>query len=157
MWGSPALMLVIPGFTTGALSEFLSTLPRIGPTLGKLIHAVRMYRRRLGVLVGTIVMSMGVHACSAVGLYLIGRGLFDQVPSLGVNLVVVPLALLAGVLPLPFMGLGAFEAALAFLFENIPSNVQLLKSQTLLIAFGYRVNTILIAIGAIIYSSAVAN
>lgn len=146
------VMLIIPGFTTGALSELLSNLPRVGPTIGKLINAVRMYRRRLGVLLGTIVMSMGVHACSAVGIYLIGRGLFDEVPSLGVNLVVVPLSLLAGVLPLPFMGLGAFEAALAFLYENIPATIHLQKSQTLLIAFGYRANTILIAIiGAIIF------
>lgn len=147
-------MLIIPGFTTGALSEFLSNLPKVGPTVGKLILAVRMYRRKMGVLFLTIGMSVCVHGLAAIGIYCIAQGLFQAAPSLGTHLVVVPLSMLSGVLPLPFMGLGAFEAALVFLFDNVAASVVLTKSQCLLVAFGYRVVTILIAIvGAGIYIS----
>lgn len=146
------IILLVPGFTTGALSEWLGTLPRVGPIVTKLIAAVRMYRVRWGVLVWTLVLSLFVHSGAAVGTYCIARGLFAESPPMSVQFVVVPLANLAGILPLPFMGLGAYEAALSYLFDHVPSNVVLSNSQCLLIAFVYRIITILIAIiGALIY------
>ena len=44
--GMGILMLFVPGFTSGSLSEFLTGLPRVGTTLGQLITAVRIYRKR---------------------------------------------------------------------------------------------------------------
>jgi uncharacterized membrane protein YbhN (UPF0104 family) len=146
------VVLLVPGFTTGALSEWLGQLPRVGPIMTKLIAAVRMYRLRWGVLIWTLIMSLFVHGGAAVGTYCIARGLFPEAPPMSVQFVVVPLANLAGVLPLPFMGLGAYEAALSYLFANVPSTVVLTNSMCLLVAFVYRIITILIAIiGAVIY------
>ncbi|MBX3413330.1 MAG: flippase-like domain-containing protein [Pirellulales bacterium] len=146
------VVLLVPGFTTGALSEWLGGLPRVGPIIKKLIAAVRMYRMRWSVLVWTLIMSLFVHAGAAIGTYCIARGLFAASPPLSVQFVVVPLANLAGILPLPFMGLGAYEAALSYLFDHVPSEVVLSNSQCLLIAFAYRIITIMISIiGAVIY------
>lgn len=146
------IVLLVPGFTTGALSEWLGKLPRVGTIIIKLIAAVRMYRLRWGVLVWTLIMSLFVHAGAALGTYCICRGLFAAAPPLSVQMVVVPIANLAGILPLPFMGLGAFEAAFSYLFANVPSPVVLTNSMCLLVAFVFRIITILIAIiGAVIY------
>lgn len=144
-------MLLIPGFTNGALSEFLGNLPRVGGIFRKLIGAIRMYRSRLGVLVLTGVISLGVHTFSSLGIYLTARGLLGQAPSLASHFVTIPLAMVTGVLPLPVGGLGAFEAVLDFLYRNIPGGIVVTKGQGLLVAFGYRVITLAIAMIGVCY------
>jgi hypothetical protein len=112
------ILLLTPGFSQGRFSELLGRTPRVGPTIAKLLLAVRMYRRRLPVLVFTTVMSVGVHLLAAVGIYLVGRGLGGQVPSLGDHFVIVPMGMLVG---------------------------------GLVVAFGYRIITVTIAIVGVFY------
>jgi uncharacterized membrane protein YbhN (UPF0104 family) len=119
--------------------------------VGKLIGAVRIYRRRLGVLFWTTAMSLGVHLLGAAGIYLTARGLGGNVPSLGYHFVVVPLGMIVGVLPLPMSGLGAFEAVIEFFYMHVPNAVAVSKGQGLVVAFGYRVITILIAVIGLFY------
>jgi uncharacterized membrane protein YbhN (UPF0104 family) len=145
------LMVLTPGFTNGAVSEMLTRLPRAGPTHGKLIGAVRSYRSKLGVLFWTTVMSVGVHLLGATGIYLTARGLGGNVPSLADHFVIVPLGMIVGILPLPMSGLGAFEAVIEFFYTHVPSAVLVTKGQGLIVAFGYRVITILIAIVGLFY------
>ncbi|MEZ6071546.1 MAG: lysylphosphatidylglycerol synthase transmembrane domain-containing protein [Pirellulales bacterium] len=144
--GISVVMVMVPGFTTGAVSEFLQGLPRIGTVLGKLIAAVRVYRRRVGVIAGSVLLSIGVHSLSTVTIYLTARGILGTVPSLSAHFIIVPLSMLAGALPLPMMGLGAFEATLGFLYAAIPAAHALSGGQSLLVAFGYRMITIFAAI-----------
>lgn len=147
------VMLLVPGFTSGALSEFLTGLPKVGHVIGKLIGAVRMYRRRPGVLLVALLMSVVVHSMTTIGIYLIARGLPGETPSIGQHFLVVPLALVASALPLPLMGLGAFEAVIEFLYQNLPSPVAVGTGTGLIVALGYRVVTIVNAtIGACYYA-----
>jgi glycosyltransferase 2 family protein len=145
------LMVLTPGFTNGAFSEFLGRIPKAGPILQKLIGAVRIYRRKPGVLLLALGMSIAVHSLVAVGIWLIARGLPGAAPGLTTNLVAVPLALVTGVLPLPMSGLGAFEAAVEFLYTRLPSDVVVLAGKGLVVALAYRVITVLIAIVGVIY------
>jgi uncharacterized protein (TIRG00374 family) len=149
--GLGMIVVLTPGFTNGALSEMLTRLPRIGTILNKLIGAVRIYRRKLPLLFWTTVMSFGVHLLGATGIYLTARGLGGNVPSLGYHFVVVPLGMIVGVLPLPMSGLGAFEAVIEYFYTAVPSAVVVAKGQGLVVAFGYRVITILIAIVGLFY------
>jgi hypothetical protein len=146
------VMLLVPGFTTGALSQALTRLPRIGPVVGKLIWAVRIYRRKLGVLFWASVLTVGVHALSTVGIYSIAIAVDGKAPSLAAHFIIVPLSMVAGALPLPMMGLGAFEGALELLYRQVPSTVKLSTLGVLKVAFWYRIITILNAmIGAVVY------
>lgn len=150
--GLGVMMMLTPGFTSGAVSEFLGGLPRVGPVLSRLIWAVRIYRRKYWVLIGTLLLSFGVHTCSTVGIYLIARALPGAALGLSQQFVAVPLAFVTMILPLPAMGLGAFEAALAFLYVNLPSSVPIAKDSGLIVALAYRVITITIAaVGVVIW------
>ncbi len=139
------VLLLVPGVTNGRLSQALARLPRIGTTLHKLILAVRIYRTRAGVLTAAGILSLVVHACNSVGIYLAARGILPEAPSLADHLVAVPLAMVTGVLPLPVGGLGAFEGVLEFMYRHIPSGLGAIKGSGLLAAFVYRLITVAIA------------
>lgn len=150
------VVLIVPGFTTGAVSEMLRGLPKVGRVIGKLIDAIRMYRRRPGLLLQTGLLSVGVHALTTLGVYLIARGIEGQVPSLTAHFVIVPLSMVASAAPLPFMGLGAFEGALDFLYIHVAGGageLRLTSFAVLKIAFAYRAITILnAAVGLVVYA-----
>jgi hypothetical protein len=59
MAGVSVVMVMVPGFTTGAVSEFLQNLPRVGPLVGKLISAVRVYRKQTRVIAVSVLLSAG--------------------------------------------------------------------------------------------------
>jgi uncharacterized membrane protein YbhN (UPF0104 family) len=142
-------LLLVPGFTTWPLWDLLVGLPRVGKIFDRLIGAVRMYRKRVGVLAVTLLMSLSTHALAAVGIYLIALGLPGDQPSLATHFVIVPISNVAGVLPLPG-GLGAFEYALDLLYRGV-STVAVAQSQGFVIALAYRVITILIAMIGVVY------
>lgn len=146
-------VLIIPGFTTGAVSEMVAGIPRVGRTLFSLVQAIRMYRRRLDILLLTAVMSIGVHCLTTIGIYLIASGLPGNAPPLGMQFIAVPLAMVAGALPLPLNGLGAFEGVIEFLYANLPGSY-VARGQGLLVALAYRVITVLLAmVSAVVYLS----
>jgi uncharacterized protein (TIRG00374 family) len=149
--GLALVVLIIPGFTTGALSEAVAGIPRIGATLFSLVQAIRMYRKRLDILLLTGVLSIGIHCLTTVGIYLIAAGLPGNAPALGLQFIAVPLALVAGALPLPLNGLGAFEGVIEFLYLNLPGS-SVARGEGLLVALAYRVITVLLAmVSAVVY------
>lgn len=149
--GVGILMLLVPGFTSGAVSEFLTGLPRIGKTLGKLITAVRIYRKRWPTIVVAVAMSLGTHALFALALFLIASALFQHVPTLLEHMIMSPLGMVTGTLPFTPAGFGAFEFAIEKLYEIVPAaeNIDVVG---VLVALVYRLMTIIVAaIGMVIY------
>ena len=142
--------LIIPGITEGRGTRALAGLPRVGPGIESLIDAVRMYRRKPTVLTVSAVMSLGVHSLFATGVFLIACGLFgDNVLSLKNHFVVSPLSASTGALPLPF---GPFEWVLDRLYTFVPEQgVEITKGQGLVVALGYRVICVLIAMVGVCY------
>lgn len=140
--GAVILVLMIPGVSEGRWIRSLVHIPRVGRGLDNLVEAWRMYRRKIGVLSVSAVMSVGVHCLFSLGVFLLARGLPGAVLPLGTFFVVMPLSAAAGVLPL---SLGPFEAALEFLYTNVPANVAIPVGQGLVIALAYRLITVLIA------------
>lgn len=149
--GAVAIMLVlVPGFTGGSLSEFLTQLPKIGPTIARLIESVRMFRRRYGVMCLVLLMSMGVHSMLALSIFLIARGLFGQTPTFGEHMIIVPLSNVAGAIPFMPGGLGTFEYAMEKLYLFVPAAG---PGQVIgvLVALCYRIVTIAIAGVGVVY------
>lgn len=138
--------LLIPGVTQGRMSALLSGLPRVGYIFGRLLGAIRMYRARLGVIALACAISVVVHILNTVGIYLVARGLPGDVPSLGMHFIIVSLGMVAGALPLPLSGFGAFEGALDFLYRAVTGGAETPRAQGLVVAFGYRAITIVIAL-----------
>lgn len=151
--GMGLLMLLIPGFTSGALSEFLTGLPRIGKTLGQLITAVRIYRTRWSALAVAVLMSLVTHALFAVAMLLIAHALFERVPTLREHLILVPLSMVAGALPFTPAGFGTFEFALEKLYQIVPAATDN-DVAGILVALVYRLMTIVVAaLGTVFYWS----
>lgn len=151
--GIGILMLLVPGFTSGAVSEFLTGLPRIGKTLGQLITAVRIYRRRWRTVMVAILMSLCTHVLLATSMYLIASSLFEHVPTLREHLIMVPLGMVAGALPFTPAGIGTFEFAIEKLYEIVPAAGNIDVSGVL-VALVYRLITIIVAaIGMVVYWS----
>jgi len=148
--GAGVLMVLIPGFTRGSFSEFLSGLPRVGHTIGRLITSVRMYRDKYLVMLLILAMSMCVHALLAIAIYLIAGGLFTNTPTLGEHLILVPLSMVAGALPFTPAGLGTFEIAMESLYELVPADGPA-DVIGVLVALGYRLVTIGIASVGVVY------
>jgi uncharacterized protein (TIRG00374 family) len=156
--GMAVLMVLVPGFTSGTVSEWLASIPRIGPTLERLIQAVRMYRRCQGILLAAGVMSLCVHALFGVSVWCLAVGLFSkasglQIPNLHSHLIIVPLTMLCAALPISPAGLGTFELALEALYRML-ATVSIQPGQGLIVALAFRVVQIgLIIIGVIYYWS----
>ncbi len=149
--GVGILLLMIPGFTTGALSEMLANLPKVGPTLERLIVAVRIYRTRWGILLVAILMSIGTHLLFALSLFGVANALFEYPPSFAEHLVIVPLGMLAGAIPFMPAGFGAFEFAIDQLYKLVPAAANMDVSGVL-VALTFRLMTILVAaIGVAVY------
>jgi hypothetical protein len=148
--------LFLPDSSGGWLSRRMQNGSRVTTVLSKLISAVRIFRRRPMVLVATLAVSIASQTVMCVGLWLVAQGLPGAKPSLGEHILIVPMAMITGVLPLPLSGLGAFEGALDFLYRTIPpATVVVARGQGLLVALVYRLITIGIAlIGAIYYLTA---
>ena len=145
------LVLLIPGITQGSFSTMLDRLPKVGPIFSKLLGAIRIYRSRLGMLLVSALLSVGVHSLSTVSVYLVARGLPGDCPSLADHFVMIPLAFVTGVLPLPGNGLGAFEAVVKTLYERVPVDVHVAEGHGFVVSLCYRAVTVLIAMIGVCY------
>jgi glycosyltransferase 2 family protein len=142
----------LPGFSHGPIARRLHALPRVGRLIERVNEANRLYYSRIGVLLIAIAMSLVTHSLYATGVWLISKGVLAQSPSLGDHFVVVPLAMATGAIPLAPNGLGTFEVTVEFLYQHLPNGAAAIPSAGFVVALGYRIITVLIAmVGAGIY------
>jgi uncharacterized protein (TIRG00374 family) len=139
-------VVLTPGFTNGRLSHWLGELPRVGRVVRRLLGAVRMYRRKLPVLIVTGLMSVGVHAFSTVGIYLGAIGLPGAAPSLAAHFLIVPLAMLAAAIPVSVSGLGVLEGVLDVLYVQFGEGAGVVEGTGFVVGLTYRAITIGVAI-----------
>jgi len=143
------VMMLFRGFTNGRVSTFLGNLPRAGHVFRQLIDAVRLYRERIGYVVVSLAISLGVHICSVACFYLLGKAIPGVDPTPGELFVIVPLAMVIGAfVPTPG-SVGALEAAVELLYVNLAG---VAEGRGLMITLLFRLVTIAIAlIGLVIY------
>ena len=141
-------LLFVPGFTTWSLWKRAEHWPLVGSFIHKLMGAMHVYRGRIDVLVGALVMSMGLHALYAVMFYFVGGALLDQAgqmtprPELAMHFAFVPIGMATGTLPI-----GAQEAALTVLYPAFlpPAEASLAANKGFLLTLVYRCFQVLIA------------
>ena len=155
-WGTLAVTVVatvgvvalfVPGATKGRATRSLGNVRYVGSHLEHLIEAMRMYRRKVHVLIVAAAMSVGVHALFTMGIYLITLGLYEEVHDLTLpaEFIVSPLSASTGVIPLV---MGPFEVVLTFLYEEV---FGMIESEGLVVALSYRLISILIAMVGVCY------
>lgn len=143
--------LLLPDFTRGKSTRWLAKIPQVGPPLLRLVDAVHMYRRRPAALGVSALMSIGVHSLFTLGIFMIAMSLYEDIPRLGAHFVISPVGAATGVLPI---AMGPFEYMLdrLYIFTPTGSGGTMALGQGLVVAFGYRVATVLIAaVGACYY------
>ncbi|MEQ8791553.1 MAG: lysylphosphatidylglycerol synthase transmembrane domain-containing protein [Pirellulaceae bacterium] len=143
------VIMLLPGFTTAPIWDVLIGIPKIGRVFGQLIGALRMYRRRVPLLLVTLVMSFGTHILFAVSVFLTALGLSGAHPPLSTHFVIVPFSALAGALPLPG-GMGAFEYTLDFLYRGLTS-ADVPARQGFVVALAFLVIKLMIATFGVAY------
>ena len=137
-----------PEAWVGKVIEPIGRIPRAGPPLKSLIHAVRMFRRPKVLIVSSII-TVGVHGFFAIGCYLIACGLPGNHPDLLQHFVIMPLSAAMQVIPLP---VGPTEAALDYFYANVPvAGPAIAKGQGLVVSLVYRLITVLIAASGAFY------
>lgn len=150
--GMALLALLVPGFTGGTMTRFVSRLPVVGVAAVKVVDAIRIYRERRRVVFVALLMSCGVHVLLTLAIYLIASGLPGPLLALRHHFLIVPLSMVASALPLPLAGLGAFEGVLSFLYKHFSDGIALAHSKGLIVALCFRVVTILVAmVGGVYY------
>jgi hypothetical protein len=117
--------------------QTVAQIPRLGPPLESLIHAVRMYKRKPGVLLVSSLLTVPVHGLNAVGFWLIGCALFGLGNlSLPAHFVVVPLSMATQVIPVP---MGPAEASMVYLYPTVAFGAAVITGgQGLLVTLAYR-------------------
>lgn len=140
----------LPMFDLTQSGEHFKRRHRVVQILIRLINAVRLYRTCPGIVLGCLAQSAATHCLFATVMMMIAIGLRGPAPSLTSQLIIVPLANLSSIAPLPG-GLGAFEFAMAYLYPRVPNTPPLTDGQGLLVAFAYRAMTMLIALVGLAY------
>lgn len=146
--GTVCLLLVMSG--VGArLESQVERIPRIGKIIRPMFLAVEAYRRNWKAVFLSILLGIGAQFLLACTIRTTALAILTDPPSLVDHLIIVPLAMLTAILPLPGQGLGAFEWVLEMLYRKISGTT---TGQGLLVAFGYRLITIATAlVSAIVY------
>jgi hypothetical protein len=144
-------VLSLGGHRARGLLDRLARVPKVGALLKPLAGAVQVYRRDLVTVATSIVVGLFSQFLLAACIWAIAAALLPDAPSMGEHLILVPLALLTTVLPLPGYGLGAFEMAVEFLYRHVGSSA---AGGGLLVALGFRLVMVVTAmISAVIYAT----
>lgn len=142
---------MIPGPLGRRIGHAATALPLVGHVAGKLIRAMRLYRQRYPSLLVALLLSLCVHVLLAVTLWLVASGLLGAAPTLVEHLFITPLAALAGAVPIVPAGLGTFEFALDFLYQQAQAGGAVAAGDGLIVALAYRVITMLAALVGVYY------
>lgn len=143
------LLLMVPAVTSSAIERRAEAAPLVGGPLRSVVCAIRIYRTKYPVLVVSLFLGIVIHVLTVVALFFVAAGLPGTHPTLAQHFVIVPLAMLTGVLPLPMNALGAVENVIDSLYMQIADS-----HMGLIVSFGYRAITILVAaIGAAYYAT----
>jgi glycosyltransferase 2 family protein len=126
-------------------------VPAIGHPLSRLVSGLSRFNSHPQYLTAALVLAVATHSLLVTAIWCVGHGLPINGPTLQQCVVIVPLALVAGAMPLTPGGLGLTETALAKLFAAIGLH----ESDGAMVALGYRAITYIVAgIGACYYLSA---
>ena len=149
--GVLALLALLPKTRMETLVQRLTSLRGVGRAAGPVAMAMLAFAGYRRAMLLSLASSIPVHVVNALAVVAVASALPIERPSLMAHLGTVPLAHLAGVLPLPG-GIGAFEGALGWLYEAVAESEEAGR-YGLLVAFGVRFTMLIVAaLGMISYA-----
>lgn len=150
--GIGVILLLTSRLMSGLKAQRLANrIPILGHSLARLVGGLEQFSNRRHYLAIAFALAVTTHCLLISAFWCLSRGLPIHGPTFLQNATIVPLALVAGAMPLTPGGLGLTETALAKLYENIG----LQTSDGALVALAYRALTYVVAaIGAVYYLSA---
>lgn len=102
-----------------ALSTRVATIAWVGPHLANLLLAFDLLLRRPRALAEAVGLSLVVLTLNASGYWLLSQGLPGLGPTWTEHLLIVPLASLSALIPLPADTLGVLDYVMSFLYEHV--------------------------------------
>ncbi len=150
--GLGMLLLMTSRLVSGKkMQELLDKIPLVGHPLSQLSEGLANFRSKRGYLLAAFTLALTTHCLLVSAFWCISRGLPITGPTFQENATIVPMALVAGALPLTPGGLGLTETGLAKLFGTIG----LRESNGAMVALCYRALTYVVAaLGAFYYIAA---
>jgi uncharacterized membrane protein YbhN (UPF0104 family) len=145
-WGVAALAL-LPGPHARFIDHWLRRMPGAGRTLSELFVAVQRMHRHPASLPGAMACSTVSHVLLVLSFVFVGWGLPIVPPGLAESFAAIPLAELAGAVPLFPGGLGATEGALEALYQALGAS----RGAGLFVALGQRLVNISVGAVAMFY------
>jgi uncharacterized protein (TIRG00374 family) len=95
---------------------------KIMKSLTRLVNALELYRRNRLSIILAIVLSVLIHICLALNLYLIGAGVNEHLLGLRHYFLAVPVANAVAAIPLTPGGIGTRDATIALLFNAMQAS-----------------------------------
>jgi uncharacterized protein (TIRG00374 family) len=150
--GLLVMLLLTTRLVSGPKIQALALkVPGIGHPLSRLVVGLGRFNTHPQYLFAAMLLAITTHCMLITAIWCVSQGLPITGPTFHQNLVIVPIALVIGAMPLTPGGLGLTETALAELYEMIG----LSESDGAMVALGYRALTYIVAsIGACYYLSA---
>ena len=132
-------MVLLTGVLDARWVMAFTRLPRVGPAIGGLVDAMRLYRSNRRVLLLNCLLTVPVHVLLAISGYLLARGFrFEAVPFRDF-FAIYPVSSIASTIPLPA---GPFESGIVFLYAARLARPPL---EGLIVALGLRLTSLLVA------------
>lgn len=146
-------VLVFGGRLVDRLLDAVAKLPMIGALTVKVVSPVRQYSEHPWTLCLSLIMSLCVHGLLSSSLFVIAISLYDDAPTLIQHMIIVPISMLAGALPISPAGLGVFEATFDAMYKVVPSEPTL-ASGTIVALFYLLIRILIAFLGTVFYWTA---
>ncbi|HEX4415431.1 MAG TPA: lysylphosphatidylglycerol synthase transmembrane domain-containing protein [Lacipirellulaceae bacterium] len=144
-WFMFALLMLVGGLTGQWMTGQAATIPMVGSLCARALTTVQVYRSRKRMLAAAFLVSTLMALSSVTTFYLIARGLNIPAPPWSEHVVIVPMAGVAGAVPLTPSGLGTMEFAVEELYRAMPGGSDVVKGDGTLVGLGRRVTDIAVA------------
>lgn len=152
--GAAGLAFLTLGGTAPGIARSVEPVRLIGPHLANLFRVAAQYRQRLRALAQALCATLLLLCLNATGYTLLAIGLPGAGPTLIEHCLIVPLASLSGLVPLPADALGVLDLAVSHLYEHVTAG-RVTAGAGMLAVMAYRcVGLTLTALGLVYFSAA---
>jgi hypothetical protein len=145
-WVAFSLLMLVGALSGKWMTEQAARIRFVGTMFARLLNTVHIYRGKKGMLAAAFAVSVLMALSSVTTFYLISRGLGIPGPPWSEHVVIVPMAGVAGAIPLTPSGLGTMEFAVEELYRAMPGGANVVKGDGTLVALGRRVTDIAVAL-----------
>lgn len=145
-WVGFTLFLFVDALSGPGIVAIAERLPWVGKIAARLLGSAHLYRHRVPMLAAAFIVSAIMVLCFITSFYLVARGLGISAPPWSEHVVIVPMAGVAGAIPLTPNGLGSMEFTVEKLYLAMPGGAAVIPGDGTFAALGRRLTDIAVAL-----------